>query len=119
MTTSTKPVRPSFSDAYEGLNWHDEQAIEKAFDADIHDLMQQFASGKAGIKGMVRIVRAFELAAARREGASDAEALDAVRKLTTGEVTSLLDAYLASEADEEPVPDEPVTEAGKDDSPVE
>lgn len=117
MSTDTKPTRPSFGDVYEQLTWHDEHAIEQAFDADIHDLMQQFSEGATNVRTLVLIVRAFEFISERRAGKKDPVALAAVRNLTTAQVTELLEAYL--DHDEEPVPDEPVTDEGKDDSPAE
>lgn len=115
--TTSKPARPSFGEVYEGLTWHDEQAIEKAFEVDIHDLMQQFSEGEADVRTLVLIVRSFELIAERRAGKNDAVALAAVRNLTTAQVTELLEAYLdhEDEVDEE----QPTTDAGKDDSPAE
>lgn len=115
MSTDTEVTRPSFNDVYNDLNWHDEQAIAEALDVDIHDLMEGFSSGEAGVKGMVLIVRAFELIYARREGKTEREASKIARDLTTGQLTDLLQAYLgATDEQEQDDPDDPETEAGKE-----
>lgn len=51
----------------------------------------------------------------KRQGKTDAEAKDAALNLTDKDITALFDL---EEEDEEAMPDEPVTEAGKDDSPT-
>lgn len=119
-TTDSKPTRQSFTDVYNDLNWHDEQAIAEALGVDIHDLMEAFSEGEAGVKGIVQMVRAFELVHARRAGRTDRDASKHVRELTNGQLTDLMEAYLAATKEQnEDDPDEPVTEAGKGDSPSE
>ena len=116
MTSNEAPAltRPSFGEAYDNVTWYDEQAVEKAFDVDIHDLMEQFSEGGLGVKRAVLLVRAFELVAERRNGKKDEAAAKAVRELTTAQLTELLRAYLDNE--DEPMPEEPVTTAGKGDA---
>lgn len=119
-TNDTKVTRPSFTDVYNDLSWYDEQAIAEALDVDIHDLMEAFSEGEAGVRNIVQMVRAFELVHARRVGKTDRDASKHVRELTNGQLTELMAAYLAATTEQnEDDPDEPVTEAGKDDSPSE
>lgn len=116
MTDPQKPeiTRPSLDEMYGSLNWFDEEAISKAFGIDIHDMMQAFAEETASLGTVVVMVRAFDFIRAIRDGAKEHEALKAVRMLTAEQISDISTAYLDHE--DEAMPDEPDTEAGKDDS---
>lgn len=115
MTDETKTERPPLGDFYDSLTWHDEQAIATAFDVDVHDLMTSFVAGEAAVRDLVMLTRAFELVRVRREGQKDGEALKVVRDLTNAQVTAAMEAYLDHE--DEPMPEDPVTDEGKGDAP--
>lgn len=120
MSTSTedKITRPSIKDAYGSLTWFDEQDIEKNLSVDIHDLMESFVSETAGLGGVVKLIRAFEFIAAQREGRKPAEALEAVRSLTAGQIDDIAAAYLDSqdELESEVDVEQPITPAGEGDA---
>jgi hypothetical protein len=114
ITEDTSTItRPSLDEAYGSLTWYDEQSIKKNLGDDVHDLMEALATETASLSQVVALVRAFEFIAAQRDGAKEPAALNTVRKLTAKQIDEIADAYLATE--DEVSPDEPVTEAGKDD----
>lgn len=85
----------------DSLTGFDEIAIEKAFGADITSLLTKQATMS---------MRALVFVARRRDGLSDAEARKSVMEAPLSEVKAFF-------PDEEPevTPDDPATEAGKDD----
>lgn len=115
--------RPAAGEVYDSLTWHDETAIETAFDVSVHDLMAEVVDDDVptSIKTLVALVRAFELVHHRREGLGDREALAKVRLLTNGEASELLEAYFGGD-DEEQAPepleigDVPASPAGEGDA---
>lgn len=86
----------------ETLTGYDEIAIEKAFSKDVMGLAQGAPT---------TLLRSLVFVEKRREGLSDKDAKDAVLQMSLREVNERF-----AQDDEEPMPEEPVTEAGKDDS---
>lgn len=94
-------ARTTISEAIESLTGFEEIAIKKAFEDDVFALMNTGQETMAG--------RALIFIEKKREGLKDAEAKNAALSLTLKDVN----AHFADE-DEEVMPDEPVTESGKD-----
>lgn len=84
----------------ESLNGFDEIAITKSFGISIGEIRKQEA---------LTFLRALVFVDQRRKGLKDPEAYEFAMLLTVGK----LPHYFADEADE-PMPEEPVTDEGKD-----
>lgn len=92
----------TLNEAVESLNGFDEIAIEKRFGGDITSLLTNHA---------IRAVRATVFVLRRRDGLKDDEAYKASMEMSIREAQD----YFPDEPDEI-MPDEPVTEVGKDSS---
>lgn len=88
----------------ESMNGFDEIAIEQRFGDDVLNLAQ---------KQPTRFTRALVFVLLRRDGKSDAEAYQSVMEMGLGAVQN----YFADEEDEV-MPEEPTSAAGKDGSPL-
>jgi hypothetical protein len=93
--------RMSIDEMVESLNGYDEIAIEKAFGSDVSSLLEKKPT--MGLRALVFVD-------VRRGGVSDAEARKSAMELRLGEVQE----YFPDE-DPEVTPDDPATDAGKDD----
>lgn len=83
------------------LTGYDEQAIKVAFGAKPAELNDGDKSA---------LIRSLYFTAKRREGLTDAEAKKAAQAATLGEVNG------SFSDDDEPMPEDPITESGKDES---
>ena len=88
-------------DCFQGINGFDEIAIGRSFGEDLSDLRRK----------PFMFVRALVFVHLRRGGAKDGEAHKQAMNLTMSD----LEGYF--EQDSEVMPEEPVTELGKDDEP--
>lgn len=95
----------TIGDMLESLTGFEEIAISKHFDADIATLL----ASQATMAG-----RSLVFINLKRSGMTDSAAKQSAMEMTL----KVVDDYFA-EDDEEPMPEEPVTEAGKDDWPDE
>lgn len=93
-------TQATFNEMLDSLTGYEELAIQSGFDADINTLINTHATFA------VRACIAVDLA---RQGSTAAEAKKAAMSLTLTEVN----AYFREDV-EEPFPEEPVTESGKD-----
>lgn len=87
---------------FESLNGFDEIAIANAFGAEVTELAE---------KRPIGFVRALVFVDLRRKGSKDAEARSKALTMTVKEIETYF-----PEDEEEPMPDDPITESGKDDS---
>jgi hypothetical protein len=87
----------------ESLTGYDELAIEKAFQVSDVTVL----AGTKQIRGLVFV-------ALRREGQSDKDAFASVMEMPLKSCNEFF-----AEDEDEPMPDDPATESGKDDSPPE
>lgn len=92
----------SADDMFMSLTGFDELAIKKAFGSDVFTLREE--------PGM--FLRALVFVWARREGKTDVEAKNAAMEMAFSDVQGTF----PKNEDEEPMPEEPVTDAGKGDS---
>lgn len=102
MTTTTNPREMTADEFFESLTGFDELAIAKHFGAKPIALSNT---------DPMWFARSLVFVAHRRGGMADAEAKKAALELTVGNVNEFF-----VEDEDETSPDEPVTEAGKDDS---
>lgn len=102
MSANSSVTDITASDMFLSLNGFDELAVAKAFGSDVAELRE----------APMRFMRALAFIHRRREGDKDAEAYKAAMNLTIEEAGN----YFAPDLDEVD-PDDPVTEAGKDDAP--
>ncbi|WP_235739035.1 hypothetical protein [Nocardioides alcanivorans] len=105
-STDTTPTAPTsdldLGDLLNSANGYEEIAVEQRFGADPYALLGT---------NVIKCMRAGVFIVHRRRGAKDADAYKAAMELTS----EALNAFFPDDEDE-PMPEEPVTEAGKDDS---
>lgn len=103
-TTAEETVKPTLGDTINSLTGYEEDEIEHAFGISVYDLI--------GVN-FVKANRALCFVLRRREGKKGSEALKIAKSMTSKELDGV---FADDEDDDEVMPDEPVTEAGKDDS---
>ncbi len=113
MTETTPQLeRPSLGEAYEALNYYDEQAVTKVFGIDLDDIYERLSDGEASNGDLLLIVRSLELVRYLHEdGTTPEQAEQKVKQLTKGGLGELLAAYMTHE--DEPLPHAPITDEGK------
>lgn len=100
-TTSTpEDVKPTMQEIADSLTGYEEMGIERAFGKALENL------------SITTSARALGFVLAKREGQTHDEAFKTVMELRA---LDLADRF--ADVDQEPMPEEPVTTAGKDDSP--
>lgn len=103
--TTETTVKPTLSDTLNSLTGYEEDEIEHAFGNSVYNLI-----GPNFVKGN----RALAYVLQRRAGKKGSEALKIAKSMTSGDLNDIFADD--DEDDDEVMPDEPVTEAGKDDS---
>lgn len=107
------PERVSFWDTFNSLTGYEEDAIESAFHADLTELTKKTFNGGFSMVGL----RAMVFVLGTRSGLDADKALDEAQKLSR---TALSDRFLSDQEDaDDAMPEEPDTDLGKPDSPVE
>lgn len=94
-------TQQTFNEMIDSLTGHEEQKIESAFGADIMSLLEASATKASRALIFITFVR---------EGESGGDAKKRVMDLT---IKQLGDHF--ADAEDEPMPEEPITEQGKDD----
>lgn len=102
-TTETGPrIEQTADEFFDTLNGFDEIAVAKHFGSPPVELTDT---------NKIAFARSLVFVAERRAGSKDGEAYKYAMNATVGEVN----AYFA-EAEEEPMPEDPITDSGKDDA---
>lgn len=102
MTNAPATSDLDLADLLNSLTGYEEIAVEQKFGADPYTLLTT---------NVIKCMRAGAMIVHKRQGLKDGDAYKAAMSLTSKE----LDAFFP-DSEDEPLPDEPVTEAGKDDS---